>query len=98
MYVQDIGGWGTVGNRRENAFKKRPREDLVASPFKKNPKHTGIYTFRWYVYCVCTPAKFIQERKTKKKKLCFFLLYVKTQDHVIYVLFIARLLFLSYFL
>lgn len=98
MYVQDIGGWGTVGNRRGNAFKKkkRPGEDLVASPFKKSKTHGNIHVQMVCVLCLY-PSKVHSRKKNKKKKLCFFLLYVKTPDHFIYVLFIARLLFLSYF-
>lgn len=72
MYVQDIGGWGTVGNRRGNAFKKkkRPGEDLVASPFKKSKTHGDIHVQMVCVLCLY-PSKVHSRKKNKKNSLLF---------------------------
>jgi hypothetical protein len=72
MYVQDIGGWGTVGNRRENAFKKkRPGEDLVASPFKKIQNTRG-YTRPDGMCTVSVPQQSSFKKEKQKKNFASF--------------------------
>lgn len=95
MYVQDIGGWGTLAIAGKTHAEKKTRRGFGSVSFQKI-----LYTHKeskthgdTHVQMVCVYPSKVHSRK-KKKKLCFFLLqYVKTLDHVIYVLFIARLLF-----
>lgn len=73
MYVQDIGGWGTVGNRRGNAFKKKKktRRGFGSVSFQKIQNTRG-YTRPDGMCTVSVPQQSSFKKEKQKKFFAFF--------------------------